>query len=48
MSSIPRMDSPSKQRIAVIIWMGVITIMYSVLILFFRAKNPSYPFRLLF
>ncbi|KAG9071758.1 oligosaccharyl transferase subunit ost3/OST6 [Linnemannia hyalina] len=48
MSSIPRIESPSKQRLAVIIWMGVITVMYSVLILFFRAKNPSYPFRLLF
>ncbi|KAF9292925.1 oligosaccharyl transferase subunit ost3/OST6 [Linnemannia elongata] len=48
MSSIPRIESPSKQRLAVIIWMGIITVMYSVLILFFRAKNPSYPFRLLF
>jgi oligosaccharyltransferase complex subunit gamma len=48
MSSIPRIESPSKQRLAVIIWVAVITVMYSVLILFFRAKNPSYPFRLLF
>ncbi|KAF9903127.1 oligosaccharyl transferase subunit ost3/OST6 [Linnemannia zychae] len=48
MSSIPRIDSPSKQRLGVIIWMSIITIMYSILLLFFRAKNPSYPFRLLF
>ncbi|KAG0371811.1 oligosaccharyl transferase subunit ost3/OST6 [Mortierella sp. AD032] len=48
MSSIPRIDNPSRQRLAVIIWVAVITIMYSILLLFFRAKNPSYPYRLLF
>ncbi|KAG0285997.1 oligosaccharyl transferase subunit ost3/OST6 [Linnemannia gamsii] len=48
MSSIPRIESPSKQRLAVMVWMSVTSIMYSVLMFFFRAKNPSYPFRLLF
>ncbi|KAF9086801.1 oligosaccharyl transferase subunit ost3/OST6 [Mortierella sp. GBA35] len=48
MSSIPRIETPSRQRFAVIIWVAIITIMFSILILFFRAKNPAYPFRLLF
>ncbi|KAG0261471.1 oligosaccharyl transferase subunit ost3/OST6 [Mortierella polycephala] len=46
-SSVPRIENPAKQRIAVWIWMAVIGIMFSILIQFFRLKNPSYPFRLL-
>ncbi|KAG0042436.1 oligosaccharyl transferase subunit ost3/OST6, partial [Gryganskiella cystojenkinii] len=46
-SNIPRIEDPTKQRFAVWVWIGVFGIMYSVLMQFFRLKNPGYPFRLL-
>ncbi|KAG0212095.1 oligosaccharyl transferase subunit ost3/OST6 [Mortierella sp. GBA30] len=47
-SSVPRIENPAKQRVAVWIWMAIFGIMFSILLQFFRLKNPAYPFRLLF
>ncbi|KFH64455.1 hypothetical protein MVEG_09191 [Podila verticillata NRRL 6337] len=47
-SSIPRIDDPAKQRFAVWVWMAIMSIMFSILLQFFRLKNPAYPYRLLF
>ncbi|GJJ70635.1 oligosaccharyltransferase complex subunit gamma [Entomortierella parvispora] len=45
---VPRIEDPSKQRIAVWVSMGLFSLMFSVLIQFFKVKNPGYPFQLLF
>ncbi|GJJ77435.1 oligosaccharyltransferase complex subunit gamma [Entomortierella parvispora] len=47
-SSVPRIEDPSKQRFAVWVWIAIFGIMFSMLMQFFRLKNPGYPFRLLF
>ncbi|KAG0229654.1 oligosaccharyl transferase subunit ost3/OST6 [Actinomortierella wolfii] len=47
-SSVPKMENPARQRIAVFLWMSILLVMYSVLMQLFRLKNPAYPFRLLF
>ncbi|KAK4548891.1 hypothetical protein LTR36_008664 [Oleoguttula mirabilis] len=41
---VPRMSNPRNQQIAVIIWGGVILVMYSFLLSVFRIKNGGYPF----
>ncbi|KZT67725.1 hypothetical protein DAEQUDRAFT_745980 [Daedalea quercina L-15889] len=44
---VPRQTSPSRQRMQVYLWTGVIFVMYSVLVSLFKEKNRGYPFRLL-
>ncbi|KAH8685937.1 hypothetical protein BGZ60DRAFT_396503 [Tricladium varicosporioides] len=41
---VPRIADPKTQQIAVIIWGGVIFVMYSFLLSVFRIKNGGYPF----
>jgi oligosaccharyltransferase complex subunit gamma len=41
---VPRIADPRTQQLAVIIWGGVIFIMYSFLLSVFRIKNGGYPF----
>ena len=43
----PHQTSPSRQRLQVYLWSGVIFVMFSVLISLFRVKNRGYPFKLL-
>ncbi|KAG0204938.1 oligosaccharyl transferase subunit ost3/OST6 [Mortierella sp. GBA30] len=45
---VPRIENPISQRIAVWVSMGLFAFMFSVLIQFFRIKNPGYPFTLMF
>ncbi|KAF9973969.1 oligosaccharyl transferase subunit ost3/OST6 [Actinomortierella ambigua] len=47
-SAVPKMEDPTRQRIAVFAWVGILVITYSILMQFFRIKNPAYPFRLIF
>jgi hypothetical protein len=41
---VPRMADPRTQQIAVLVWGGVIFVMYSFLLSVFRIKNGGYPF----
>lgn len=41
---VPRIADPKTQQLAVIIWGGVIFVMYSFLLSVFRIKNGGYPF----
>ena len=41
---VPRIADPKTQQVAVIIWGGVIFVMYSFLLSVFRIKNGGYPF----
>jgi len=41
---VPRIADPRTQQIAVIVWGGVIFVMYSFLLSVFRIKNGGYPF----
>jgi len=43
---VPRIPSKMRQGLAIYIWSGVATLVFSVLIAFFRLKNPGYPYRL--
>jgi len=45
---VPRVPSPARQRTAIYLWTGVIFILFSVLVSFFRVKNQGYPFKLFF
>jgi len=42
----PRLTSAWKQQTVIIVWSGIATVVFSVLLSFFRLKNPSYPYRL--
>jgi len=44
---VPRILKPRQQRVAIYIWSFATILLYSVLMALFRAKNSSYPFRLL-
>ncbi|KAG7092494.1 hypothetical protein E1B28_008845 [Marasmius oreades] len=44
---VPYQSSPSRQRLQIYLWTGVIVLVYSVLITLFKVKNRGYPFRLL-
>ncbi|TFY64023.1 hypothetical protein EVJ58_g2907 [Rhodofomes roseus] len=44
---VPNQLSPSRQRMQIYLWTGVIFVMYSVLVSIFKEKNRGYPFRLL-
>ncbi|KAF7858607.1 hypothetical protein EAF04_009207 [Stromatinia cepivora] len=41
---VPRIADPKIQQVAVIVWSGVIFVMYSFLLSVFRIKNGGYPF----
>ncbi|CAG8983194.1 hypothetical protein HYALB_00004021 [Hymenoscyphus albidus] len=41
---VPRIADPKTQQIAVIVWGGIIFVMYSFLLSVFRIKNGGYPF----
>ncbi|KAI0062272.1 dolichyl-diphosphooligosaccharide-protein glycotransferase [Artomyces pyxidatus] len=43
----PHQRSPSRQRTQIYLWSGVIMILFSVLVSFFRVKNRGYPFKLI-
>ncbi|KAK7054860.1 oligosaccharyl transferase subunit ost3/OST6 [Paramarasmius palmivorus] len=44
---VPYQSSPSRQRLQVYLWSGVILLVYSVLVTLFKVKNRGYPFKLL-
>lgn len=41
---VPRIADPKIQQVAVLVWAGVIFVMYSFLLSVFRMKNGGYPF----
>jgi len=41
---VPRIADPKRQQVAVLVWGGVIFVMYSFLLSVFRIKNGGYPF----
>ncbi|ATZ48902.1 hypothetical protein BCIN_04g01150 [Botrytis cinerea B05.10] len=41
---VPRISDPKIQQVAVLVWGGVIFVMYSFLLSVFRIKNGGYPF----
>ena len=41
---VPRISDPRTQQVAVIVWCGIIFVMYSFLLSVFRIKNGGYPF----
>jgi oligosaccharyltransferase complex subunit gamma len=41
---VPRISDPKTQQVAVLVWGGVIFVMYSFLLSVFRVKNGGYPF----
>jgi len=43
----PLQTSPTRQRIQVYLWSGIIFVLFSILVSFFRVKNRGYPFKLL-
>jgi oligosaccharyltransferase complex subunit gamma len=43
----PLQTSPTRQRTQIYLWIGVVVILFSVLVSFFRMKNRGYPFKLL-
>ncbi|KAG6011601.1 hypothetical protein E4U43_008220 [Claviceps pusilla] len=45
-TKVPRMTSDKAQSVTVIVWVGVMFILYSLLLSSFRVKNASYPFAL--
>lgn len=47
-SVVPKIENPTQQRLVVWVAMGFFGFFFSVLIKFFQAKNPGYPFTLLF
>ncbi|KAF7304898.1 hypothetical protein MKEN_01204100 [Mycena kentingensis (nom. inval.)] len=44
---IPNQSTGQRQRVQVYLWTTIITLVYSILIVLFKAKNRGYPFRLL-
>jgi len=45
---VPRISSPSKQRLGIYIWCTLSVVLLAILLYFLRIKNPAYPFRLFF
>lgn len=43
----PLQASPTRQRIQIYLWTGIVFVLFSVLLSFFRVKNRGYPFKLL-
>jgi oligosaccharyltransferase complex subunit gamma len=44
---VPLQTSPTRQRIQVYLYSGIVFVLFSVLVSFFRMKNGGYPFKLL-
>jgi oligosaccharyltransferase complex subunit gamma len=42
----PLQTSPTRQRIQVYLWSGIVFVLFSILVSFFRVKNRGYPFKL--
>jgi oligosaccharyltransferase complex subunit gamma len=45
---VPAQSSPTKQRLGVYIWLGILVVVFSLLFRLFKMKNGGYPFGLLF
>ncbi|MBW0471437.1 hypothetical protein O181_011152 [Austropuccinia psidii MF-1] len=45
--TVSKLDDPTRQRLAIYIWLGVLLAVASVLVNIFRMKNGGYPFKLL-
>lgn len=45
---VPGQLNPTKQRIAVYLWLSMLVVLFSLLMRLFRIKNGGYPFHLLF
>jgi len=43
---VPRLNNEWKQQTAVFVWSGIGTVVFAVLLSFFRLKNPGYPYHL--
>jgi oligosaccharyltransferase complex subunit gamma len=43
---VPRMTDARTQQLAVLIWGGLLFVIYSLLLNIFRVKNGGYPFKL--
>ncbi|KZO95177.1 oligosaccharyl transferase subunit OST3/OST6 family [Calocera viscosa TUFC12733] len=44
---VPRIPSPTRQRASIYLWTGIVFVLFSILLSFFRIKNGGYPFKLL-
>lgn len=44
--TVPKLDDPIRQRVAVYVWLGAYLTISSMLLNIFRMKNGSYPFKL--
>ncbi|PWN49272.1 hypothetical protein IE53DRAFT_346135 [Violaceomyces palustris] len=47
-SLVPNQRDPTRQRAGVYVWSAIFLCTFSLLLVIFRMKNPSYPFRLFF
>jgi len=45
---VPKIPTAGRQRAGVYLWTTAMMVLYSLLITFFRIKNPGYPFGLIF
>ena len=45
---VPAQTNPTKQRIGVYLWLGMLIVVFSLLFKLFKLKNGGYPFGLLF
>jgi oligosaccharyltransferase complex subunit gamma len=45
---VPGQLNPTKQRIAVYLWLAMLIVVFSLLFKLFKVKNGGYPFGLLF
>jgi oligosaccharyltransferase complex subunit gamma len=45
---VPAQTSPTKQRIGVYLWLGILIVVFGILMKIFRIKNGGYPFFILF
>ncbi|KAL7751835.1 oligosaccharyl transferase subunit ost3/OST6 [Sorochytrium milnesiophthora] len=47
-TAVPKLETGSKQRLAIVVLLSIMVVTYSVLLRLFRYKNSGYPFKLLF
>jgi len=45
---VPKIPTAGRQRAGVYLWTTALMVLYSLLVTFFRLKNPGYPFGLIF
>jgi len=41
---VPRIKDANKQSVVVIVWTGVVLVLFSFLMALFKVKNSGYPF----